>query len=109
MKKHQLSFVSLVLIFFFSFSASAQTNAVEKKSEVKVQKAAKGTYQFIVDNIKSQVVFSDEILYEVEKNRDEKEIKYLQLGSQAKVKILPRSVINSADFIPIKEEIIYLD
>ena len=109
MKKTQLFLFCFFLISFSSFSVSAQSIAAEKKSDTKLQKAAKGTYQFIVENTKSQVAFSDEILYEVEKNRDDKEIKYLQLGSQAKVKILPRSVINSKDFVPLQEEIIYIE
>lgn len=99
----------LFVIFLFSascYSAFGQTKTLTKDSP---QKAAKGTYQFIVNNAKAQVAFSEEILYEVEKNRDDKEVKFLQLGTQAKVKILPRSEINSPGFVPIKDEIIYLD
>lgn len=104
MKKHILFVFSLIVIAHFSISG--QNNIPSKSSPLK---AAKGTYQFIVNNSKAQVAFSEEILIEVEKNRDEKEVKYLQLGSQAKVKILSRSEINSQGFVPIKDEIIYLE
>ncbi len=104
MKKYMMFIFSLIIIAHFS--SYGQNNPQTKDSP---KKAAKGTYQFIVNNAKAQVAFSEEILFEVEKNRDDKEVKFLQLGSQAKVKILPRSEINSLDFVPIKEEIIYLD
>lgn len=101
MNKYLLSI--FFLLFIGGLTASGQNNSPTKSSP----KAAKGTYQFIVASSKAQVAFSEEILYEVERSRDDKEIKYLQLGSQAKVKILPRSQINSPGFVPLKEEIVF--
>lgn len=98
--------VGFSIFFFFSFAALGQSRLQAKNSS---KKAAKGTYQFIVTNSKSDVTFSEEILSEVEKNRLDNEVKFLQLGDQVKVKILPRSEINSPSFVPIKEEIIYLN
>lgn len=72
------------------------------------EKAAKGTYQFIIPVSKVQPVFSEEILIDVEKNRDENEIKYMQLEHNVKVKILPRKTITAADFKPL-EEIVYVE
>lgn len=88
------------------FSLSAQNKIATKGSP---RKAAKGTYQFIVSSQRAQVAFAEEIFYEIERVRDEKEVKYLQLGSQAKVKILPFSEINAPGFFPIKEEMVYAD
>lgn len=104
MKKCLLLFICLLVSVCM---LQAQNNATPSKKTDK--KAAKGTYQFIVTNTRSQVAFSEEILYEIERNRQEKEVKILQLGSQAKVKILSREEINAPGFIPIKEEIIYSD
>lgn len=96
--------LSVVFLMMGCFAASGQNNSATKTSD---KKAARGTYQFIVAGSRAQVAFADEILYEVEKSRHDKEVKYLQLGEQAKVKILPRSEINSPGFVPLKDEIVF--
>lgn len=77
-------------------------------ADAPAKKAAKGTYQVIIRISKVQPVFSDEILIEVEKARDENEVKYLQLGENAKVKILPRKTISEPGFTPV-EEVVYVE
>ena len=69
-------------------------------------KAVTGTYQFIVSTKKGMPAFSDNVLYEVEKVRDDNNVVYLVISPEATVMIPPRSRIYAKDFIPL-EEIVY--
>jgi hypothetical protein len=69
-------------------------------------KAMAGTYQFIVSTKKGTPAFSDNVLYEVEKVRDDNHVVYLVISPEATVMIPPRSRIYAKDFSPL-EEIVY--
>ena len=109
MKKNFLAF--LVLVFSCSISgAKAQTDRpVKIFSETVKELAAKpGTYQFIYHPSKVQYLFTSETLIVIEKNRDEKETKYVWLTPTVQVKILSKEYIQSAKFIPL-DEVIHVD
>lgn len=92
----------------FSQDASPKNSTQNKLSVRSEKKAAPGTYQFIVKTQKNQIAFTDDILFEIEKARDEKEIKYLELGAYIRIKILPRIIINTPGFKPFDQEFIYI-
>ena len=89
------------------FSQVSQTNGdkLDDTQQRILQKkyAAYGTYQFICKDKNSMELFTTDILIEIEKNRDEKEIKYIKAGKATTIKILPYAVINSKGFVPLEE------
>ena len=72
---------------------------------IKQPKAKEGTYQFIYHPSKVKYLFAAEALIEIEKNRDEKVVKYIWLNPFVEVKILPKNYIESSNFIPIPEKL----
>ncbi len=73
----------------------AQTAAKNEKQAAPVitKDTLQGTYEIIQNDGKSTLVFTTDILDAIEKARDDKEIKYLQIGPTTTVKIYPRSMI----------------
>ncbi len=92
------------LAFFAPEFISAQTTADDiPKVSAEAGKAKIGTYQFVISVTKSEPVFSDEILFEIEQKRDENEIVYLDVAPGVRVTILPRKTINAPGFVPLPE------
>ena len=102
------TFILLLMAFFYPLNTiNAQTpdsNATLVKN-VKQPKAKEGTYQFIYHPSKFKYLFAAEALVEIEKNRDEKAVKYIWLNPFVEVKILPKSYIESPNFIPLPEKL----
>jgi hypothetical protein len=85
---------------------SMQNNKLIGQDAPQSQKAAIGTYQIIYKDVAHAEAVNADILYRVERARDEKEIKYLVLNEFIKIKILPKAVIQSNEYIPLKEFVI---
>lgn len=66
--------------------------------------ARPGTYQFIYHPSKFKYVFTNDILIKIEKNRDRKEIKHINVAPDVEVMILPKDSIDSPYFVPIEEK-----
>lgn len=98
--------LALMLLFFVPVIASAQDNANTTNTTQEVGKAKTGTYQIVITETKNIPVFTDELLYTIEQNRDENETKYLDLGTGVRVTIPSRREISEPGFVPL-EEIVY--
>lgn len=102
------TFISLLLAFVYPLNnINAQTTDSNAKLVKIIQqpKAKEGTYQFIYHPSKVKYIFAAESLIEIEKNRDEKVVKYIWLNPYVEVKILPKSYIESPNFIPLPEKL----
>ena len=104
MKKHIFLF-----LFYMMFSIpSFCQNSLEKQSSVKEQDSRKnlkkleGTFEVITMKNKKMFVVSNQNLLEIEKRRQETEEVFYELSSDVRIRIFPRSLINSPDFIPFK-------
>ena len=65
-----------------------------------------GTYQVILsDHRMVEPELTDAVLHEINDLRDAEELKYIQLGEYITIKILPFSIINAEDFIPLEKYI----
>ena len=84
------------LLFFSGIVAgvSAQTSSNERQATHITRDTLQGSYEIIQNDNKLTQVFTTDILDAIEKARDDKEIKYLQLGPNTTVKIYPRSAMN---------------
>lgn len=104
-------FLSLFLFFCFSRS-NAQVTEPELTHHQKIkpagtEKAAEGTFQIIKIGIKSpQELFTDDLLYLIEANRDASVNVEINIGNFTRVKILSYSIINDPSFVPLSGEII---
>jgi uncharacterized protein YpmS len=99
-------YILVLLMFLFAVPviATAQDNSNPTQSEV--VKAKVGTYQFQITETKSQLVFSDEILVEVELKRQQSETVYMTISPGVVVMIPSRDAINEPTFVPL-EEVVY--
>jgi hypothetical protein len=77
-----------------------------RATQSKLKKAAPGTYQLQVFTNKSEIAFSDEVLYWIEAERHATEERFLHLGEQAGVLIPSRKTISASGFKPLEEKII---
>lgn len=68
--------------------------------------AAPGTYRLRTSDLKVSELFTDDILYTIEANRDSLVQKIIVIGTVTTVRILPYSMINAPGFIPLPEGII---
>ena len=78
----------------------------EETAKKRKEKALPGTYQIIYQGKANAEAVNGDILYEVEKARDENEVKYLVINDNIKIKILPASVVKSGNYAPLKEFVI---
>lgn len=99
-------FVLFMFLFAVPIFASAQDNTNTTQSQPEVVKAKVGTYQFQISEKKSQPVFSDEILIEVELKRQQSETVYMTVSPGVIVMIPSRDAIESPSFVPL-EEVVY--
>lgn len=96
--------VVLLILFALPVVATAQSNSNTTQSDV--VKAKVGTYQFQITETKTQPVFSDEILIEVESKRQQSETVYITISPGVVVMIPSRDAIESPAFVPL-EEVVY--
>ncbi len=92
--------ITLCVLFLLSIGITiAQTdNRIVQKSEPAVE----GTYQIQVVNSRDQPYIPTNLKQLVLENRDAKDVKYVTLGTEVRLMILPLSEITKPDFKPIK-------
>ncbi len=95
----------LILFMLFCFNSYSQSNkdVVIEQNEMQKKMPVKGTYQFIINDVKNQYVFSNETLLLIESRRKENENVKIELGKNVQVLILSKKHISSKEFIPIDE------
>lgn len=95
----------VMILFTLLISSCLYSQTTEKKM------AAVGTYQLIQTVIPkvSDEVFTTDLLFTIESNRDDSEEKILVIGQYTKVRILSRAVINAPGFVPLTPEIVYTE
>ena len=62
-----------------------------------------GTYQIIAVSEFAIVAISNEILYQIEREREIENDTYIVVRKGVKIKILSTNLINSNDFVPLKK------
>lgn len=90
-----------VLILFVMLFALSSGNAQAKKEVPQVQSSidkVEGTYQIQVVNSRNKPYVPSDIEGLVVKNRQANEVKYLSLGTEVRLMILPVSAINAPGF-----------
>lgn len=104
-----LSFVFLLFCFGQS-KAQVSESAVTHQQKIKpagTVKAAEGTFQIVKMGAKNpQELFTDDLLYLIEANRDASINVEIKIGNFSRVKILSFNVINDPSFVPLSGEII---
>jgi hypothetical protein len=97
-----------LLLIPFRMPAQGKMAQDEPKGQDVAQgtKALSGTYQIIYKDSAHAEAIDGSILYRVERERDEKEVKYLVLSNFVKIKILPKAVISPGAYVPLEEFII---
>ncbi len=92
--------ITLCVLILLSIGITiAQTdNKIVQKSEPVVE----GTYQIQVVNSRNQPNIPGNIKQLVLENRATNEVKYVTLGTEVRIMILPTSEITKPDFKPIK-------
>lgn len=103
------TFCSKFRLFGATLLLSAMTSVLlagendKDKIPGRQQKAQPGTYQFIASNPANQEAFTNDILFTIERLREQDREVIFDLTENTKVRILPRSVIDRPDFKPLKE------
>ncbi len=96
-----MKFFIIVIISFFSVFSSLRAQQLAQP-----EKAAIGTFQ-IVQNPKARLVFTtenyDQLLIQIEQEREENNEKTLWLDAANYVRILPKNIINAPNFQPLIE------
>lgn len=98
--------ILIASVFFLFFSVEGFGQESPNTSPVS---AAAGTYQFQSSNPKVQELFTTDILVRIEANRDQFVEKIIVVGTVTSVRILPYAVINAPGFIPLSDQIIYIE
>lgn len=89
-------FTALMFFSGMTVVVSAQTSSTNEKQSAYITKdTLQGTYEIIQNDNKLTPVFTTDILNDIEKARDDHEIKYITIGPNTTVKIFPRSMVNS--------------
>ena len=105
--------IILLFILFFSLNLHAQQQKELTNEEVKevfnaLNKKLEGTYQIqFKGRSRMQPSISYEMLKEIESKRDQSKTIYIDYNDHYQVKVLSRKEINSLDFKPIEEKVIY--
>ena len=68
----------------------------------KLQKEIRGTYQIQMLGTRKQPVIPLELIQQIENNRKENEVSYINYCSDYRIMVLPRNIISSESFIPVK-------
>jgi hypothetical protein len=89
-----------VLFLMFSIISKGQTN---KDSAAKNTTNIEGTYQIQVVNSRNHPYIPYNLNQLVLDNRDATQVKYVTLGTEVRIMVLPLSEINKPDFKPLKQ------
>lgn len=89
--------VLVTMLAGFSFAASSQAEADP------------GTFQLMTTMVKAQEVFSTEVLFVIEANRDMDELVVIKVGEHTWARILSRATINDPSFMPLPDGVIEID
>lgn len=68
----------------------------------KLQKEIRGTYQIQMLGTRKQPAVPLELIQQIENNRKENEVSYINYCSDYRIMVLPRNRISSDSFIPIQ-------
>ncbi|MDX1652569.1 MAG: hypothetical protein R3277_08760 [Brumimicrobium sp.] len=97
--------IKLLLLFFFLFTGkSFGQNSATPADSIDFSKLGKelyGTYQVQVIDSRNLPSIKADVLLIIQNKRDENNIIYHDISENIRIKILPKSEINDADFKPI--------
>lgn len=105
--------IRFVFILLFLIVSTTTVIAQETLSQDEVEELqsmsikAKGTYQIQMIDTRSLPTIPLSLIKEIEKNRNDNEIVYLNINSNMRIKILSRTMINKNDFVLI-DQIVYI-
>lgn len=91
---------TLVGILLSSNLLFSQTNSIVK--EKSLEEKLEGTYVVIQESDKFTAVLTTDVLFEIEKRRQDTEDVYYQVNNLVSIRILSRNIINAVDFDPKK-------
>ena len=90
-------FLTSGLIALLCTTVHAQHSSETKKSSPNYsEKDLAGTYEIISEDSKQPEALTTDILPLIEKNRDEKEIRYLRISDRTVIKIYPKGRVSPA-------------
>ncbi len=89
-----------VLFLMFSIISKGQTNT---DNTAKNTTNIEGTYQIQVVNSRNHPYIPYNLNQLVLDNRDATQVKYVTLGAEVRIMVLPLSEINKPDFKPLKQ------
>ena len=92
--------LTLVGIMLSSNLLFSQTNSTVK--EKSLDEKLEGTYVIIQESDKFTGLLTTDVLFEIEKRRQDTEDVYFQVNKLVSIRILPRNIINAVDFDPKK-------
>ena len=96
--KKIISFCLLFLLFIGITKAQTATDNTKKQVS-----SIDGTYQIQVVNSRNKPYIPSNLNQLVLDNRDATQVKYVTLGSEVRLKVLPLSEINKPDFKPLEK------
>lgn len=96
--KNYLYVTFLVFCFAFSKSFAQQASSEETKRLINLLNKLEGTYQVQIIDSRELPAIPLTLMDSIIAKRDEKEVKYVWLKNNTRVKILPVSEITSANF-----------
>ena len=91
---------TLVGILLSSNLLFSQTNSTVK--EKSLEEKLEGTYVVIQESDKFTGLLTTDVLFEIDKRRQDAEDVYFQVNKLVSIRILPRNVINAVNFDPKK-------
>ncbi len=95
MKKTILLFLFLLIGITFTKAQSVADTLINHCYTID------GTYQIQVVNSRNQPLIPTNLNQIVISNRDKNEVKYVKLGTEVRLKILPLTEINKSNFTPL--------
>ena len=105
MRNYLLLFFSLIPTFFISQRNLSEADVSYYTSMLKV---AEGTYQIQMINTRKEPILPINIIDKIENIRHQTDIKYLNLNSETRIKVLSKELIENPTFNNIKK-VIYLN
>jgi hypothetical protein len=96
MKKILLALTLLQICQYTQAQSNPETPVA--RSEKTLEERMAGTFQVIIEDSQNEIVFTTDILEEIEKRRDDNNEVIYQYSENISIRILPRSVINSSSF-----------
>lgn len=102
--KNKLFLILIYMLFnMTSFcQTSEQVQSRGERDSRTIEQKMSGTYEVFNSNQKTTYLLSNQNLLDIESKREDDEEVIFQLNSYVRIRILPRSVINTPGFIPLK-------